>query len=148
MSLKDVREKIKSILETVPGIGLVHDYERLASDWPSFLSFFKPDGTDLVNGWTITRTASSETPQAGGQHVRQHKMLIKGYYSQKDKAGSEKAFQDLLEAVCDRLRSQAGSAFGPPQVEVVELRLFGEVLCHYGEVSLLATEETTFIPAF
>ena len=69
--------------------------------------------------------------------------------------GSEVVFQELLEEICDRFRDdrtirlldESGSPrvrslerLQPPQVDLIELRMFGNVLCHYAEIRLRAIE--------
>lgn len=151
MGLAEIRAELKAIIAGVIGIGPVHDYERWSADWNSYLSFFKLPGQENINGWTITRVSTSEEAHAQNQDWRRHKFLLKGYYSQKDSAGSEKVFQDLIEAVCHRLRINpqldgAAAQSDPPQVETVETRFFGDILCHYAEISIVVQEDETFVP--
>ncbi len=148
MSLASMRSAIKSILEGVAGIGVVHDYERWTVDWATYLSLFRAPAQNLINGWTISRASTSEVAFASGRHRRSHRFIVRGYYSQKDAAGSEKNFQDLIEAVCDGLRGNVSlngtaESSGPPQVRRVESRTLGDVLCHYCEIGLDADEEMT-----
>ena len=37
MSLADIRTQLKSIIESVDGIGIVHDFGRQTTDWKKFL---------------------------------------------------------------------------------------------------------------
>jgi len=62
MPLAEIRTQIKTILEGVSGIGIVHEYERWAADWKGFLDLFK-DANGWINGWSITRRA---IPARGG----------------------------------------------------------------------------------
>lgn len=149
MSLSAIRGEIVKLLKGVTGIGIVHDYERWTADWKRYLALFAPKGQEVINGWTVTRTSSDEEPHAENQHYRFHRMVIRGYYSHKDDAASERTFQDLVERVCDSLRvnrSLNGVAehAEPPQVTVVEPRAFGDVLCHYAEIHLTVEEDVTF----
>ena len=146
MALSSVRDAIKETLKGVSGIGVVHDYERWTVDWGRYLSLFKPKGQDVINGWTVSRASSSEVASTSRQYFRTHRFIIKGYYSQRDSAGSEKVFQDLIERVCDALRAnrnlnQTADRVEPPQVDLVETRSLGEVLCHYCQISLMVEEE-------
>ncbi|MBI5789300.1 MAG: hypothetical protein HZA78_10640 [Candidatus Schekmanbacteria bacterium] len=144
MSLNNIRTEIKALLETVPGIGKVHDFERWTIDWQKFLEFFKT-ADNKINGWTITRSVSTENNQSVGTNIRTHQILIKGYYGLKDAVESEKAFQNLIEAVCDVLRSHndlnaSCLKSGPPQVSKVYPRPFGGVLVHVCNIQLAVQE--------
>ncbi len=144
MALADIRTEIKNLLETVPGIGKVHDFERWTVEWKKFLEFFKT-GDNKINGWTVTRSVSREENQAMGINIRTHQILIKGYYGLKDSVESEKTFQTLVESVCDVLRSNNelnGSCLRsePPQVTKVHPRPFGGVLVHVCNI-LLSVDE-------
>lgn len=151
MSLSIIRTEIKGIMDGVTDIGVVHDYERLATDWIKFLSFYKPAGKNYIRGWSITRQKSpekgnGEDDTAAHQYRRMHNMVIRGYYGLKDSDASEKVFQDLVETVCDTFRGKPtlnGKAddSSPPQVDIFETRMFGTVLCHYVEIRIVVEEE-------
>jgi len=146
MAFSDIRTQIKAILEGVPGIGQVHDYGRWTADWSRFLATFKSDGR--INGWLITRRASSE--QLFGENVppvhhRTHEFVIEGYYSLRDDVASERSFQDLIEAICQAFRGNLtlnGTALvsEPPQVESVDSNMFGSTLVHTTRIVIRATE--------
>lgn len=144
MGLSNIRAEIKTILGSVSGIGKVHDFERWTIDWKKFLEFFKTED-NKINGWTITRSTSREENQAMGTNIRTHQIVITGYYGLKDSIESEKTFQDLIESVCDALRSNNdlnGSCLRsePPQITRVYPRPFGGVLVHVCNI-LLSVDE-------
>jgi hypothetical protein len=150
MRLADIREQIKTIISGVPGIGIVHDYERWSADWNKFLDHYKSaDGR--INGWTITRGATPERWLTNIDYERVYEITIRGYYGLKDSAASEIGFQNLIEAICDEFRGndtlngtcetvcpEFGSMAGKSGIQVitVEPKLFGSVLCHYCELRL------------
>jgi len=144
MSLTDIREQIKSILAGIDGIGAVHDYERWSKDWNKFLDHYKsPDGR--INGWSITRDRTSEECDTSSHHTRIHHFTIRGFYGLKDSEASELTFQGLIEDICEAFRSkyqlnETVNDNSPIQVEAVEPRMFGGVLCHFCELSLTAEE--------
>lgn len=150
MTLADIREQIKTILSTVPGIGIVHDYERLAVSWDDVLKFYK-DADGRINGWTITRPKTDERWLTNMDYERIHKIVIRGVYGWQDAAASEIVFQTLVEAISDTFRGndtlngvceticpQFGEMDGKSgiQVAIVEPRMFASVLCHYCELHL------------
>lgn len=150
----EILADIKTRLESVQNAGRVHDYARWSPDQARFLQFFSyrpPGGEQQVRGWEITRTSASEHIQ--GAYFRHHVFVLTGYMGLRDADATDKKFQELVEAVCDRFRSAqppAGSAWdyrdgddpdnSPVQVDTIELRMFGNVLCHYAEIRLSVTE--------
>lgn len=153
MSLAAQRAALLSILSGIAGIGVVHDYERWSVDLDKYLAQFRVtiNGNTRVQGWTITREATEEIPYVQAQNLRRHTWAIRGYRGLDDTVASEKAFQDLIEGVCDELRRRPtlnGTAerdSGPPQVRTVEHRLFGGVTCHYVEIVFRANELFDYI---
>lgn len=151
MSLSAIRTEVKTILQNVTDIGVVHDYERWSNDWNTILSMFQPSGKAYIRGWMITRRATQEvvvTQGLGGSNQREHSFVIKGVFGLKDDIASEKTFQDLIESICSALRGNPtlnGSAIecDPPQVMSVDIRMFSQVLCHYAEIELKAAEIVT-----
>lgn len=147
MSLEAIREQIKTILSGVSGIGVVHDYERWAADWTSYLELFSVEdeiGT-RINGWEITRKKTPSKTASTTHDSRSHTFLIRGIYGLKDSDATEITFQQLIEDVCAAFRSnyQLNSTADNTesvQVDLVENRVFGNVLCHYCELSLTADE--------
>jgi len=142
-----IREQIKTILSAVADIGVVHDYERWASDWPAYLELFsiKTLAGTYINGWEIMRKKTPSRTGSSTHDLRTHTFLIRGIYGLKDSAASEITFQALIEAICSAFRSnyQLNSTADntePVQVDLVENRVFGNVLCHYCELSLPADE--------
>jgi hypothetical protein len=145
MSLADIRAQLKSILESVEGIGKVHDYQRWTKDWKKFLELFK-DGDNKLNGWIITLGDTNEALYvATGVNMATHELLIKGYYGLKDEAESEKVFIDLIEKIRTALRSNHnlnGSCLtsDPPATLEVTHDKLGGVLVHKGVISLKVKE--------
>jgi hypothetical protein len=140
---------IKTKLESIPDIGKVYDYERWASSWDKFISLFKSTQHNQIRGWEITRRSISE--HIAGAYFRHHKFKIRGYMSIDDSNATDKTFQQLIEEVCNVFRNaDSGSSWfygdgdqsnnAPAQVEVIEPRMFGGVLCHYVEINLTITE--------
>jgi len=144
MSEAAIRAQIKSILSGVSGIGEVHDYQRWAATWEKFLDLFKT-GSDKINGWIITRTATPATVESTTHESRIHQYKIRGIYGLKDEDETEVTFQALIEAVAAAFRAKrtlngAAEDSGPVNVAVVENRAFGGVLCHFCELDLPAEE--------
>jgi hypothetical protein len=146
MSLELIRNEIGQIIETVTGIGIVHSYLRWSNTFDGFLNLFK-DSTDKINGCMITRVKTPEEFVGGGRtSERSHMMKIVCIYGLKDGDASELYFQDtIIEGICVALRHEKTlnnrrANLGLPQVDIVEPRKFGSVLCHYAEITVSVTE--------
>jgi hypothetical protein len=141
---------IKTKLGNIPGTGIVHTYERQAVDLSKFIALFK-DPTGKICGWEITRRAVPE--QFSGAVMRVHHMVLNGYMGLQDAMATSVTFQDLCDSICDAFRL----AEAPPgatwqyrdgsepsntaaQVEMIEDRTFGSVLCHHAVISINITE--------
>jgi len=148
MSLADIREQIRTILSGVAGIGVIHEYERLAVDLKKFLDLFKdPDGR--VNGWQFTRISTPSDRNTMPTLHRHHLFRLRGIYGLRDEEATELTFQDMVEAIQNAFDSEYslnGTVLnsGPVQVRVVENRMFGNVLCHYAELELIVIERKTY----
>jgi len=147
MSLKTIRNTLKALLLTVDGIGVVHDYERWSANWSDLLKHYESYGR--LNGWALSRKASPSEWTAMPEAERRHTIQITGIYSLNDAAASELVFQDLIEAIVDQVNRAvvADPTFGgacltasPLEVKTVEPRMFGEVLCHYCELTITVTD--------
>ena len=148
--LADIREQIKVMLQGAPGIGIVPEYERLATDYNKMLALFK-DADGRINGWTITRDETPERWITNVDYERVFEMVIRGYMGLQDAEATEIIFQDLVENIssafrvsdtlsgtCETINPEFGKMAGRSgiQVIIVEPRLFGSVLCHHCELRL------------
>jgi len=148
MSLSTIRSEIKSILEGISGIGKVYDYLRWDTrDWKGFFNLFKSNST--YHGWMITRTSTTEDRRFETDHnLRTYTFKIVGFYPLNDAKATEKTFQDLIEAICTTFRTNYnlnGKCLDsdPPEVSVVENRMFGSIVAHYAEIILRVKERIT-----
>ena len=139
-----IRTAIKTTLTGVSNIGKVHDYERWAADWSKFIAYFRTSisGTDQIRGWEISRKAPITEDATS---VKKHTYSIRGYMGVEDAAESEKTFNALIEAAAAAFRADrtlGGAALGHDfiQVDALDTRSFGGVLCHYAELSLTVYE--------
>lgn len=144
MGLAEITAEIKTILEAVPGIGVVHEYERFAAEWGKFLEFFK-DADGRINGWTIGLRKIPVEREFIPTVLRKHDFVLRGYYGLNDAAASELAFRNLVEAILDAFQdvdtlNDTVLDSGPMQVEKIEPRLFGKVLCHCAVLTIEARE--------
>jgi hypothetical protein len=150
MALDSIRNRIKTVLEGVAGIDIVHDYERFAKNWNEILTLFKTaEGT--YHAWTISRKTSVQRQVTTCQIERCHIFVVRGIYGLNDEAGTEITFQDLIENVsaafnqdetlgntCATTHPDWGPMSGAVGLQIDEVghRMFGNVLCHYAECRL------------
>jgi len=148
VGLADIRAQIAQVLASVEGMGAVHEYDRYAVEMNKFLALFK-DSNDRIHGWTITRQATAVSRDNIPTMERAHKFLLRGYYGLNDPSGTELVFQEEIERIQDAFRSNHslnGTVIdsGPVQVDRVEIRKFGTVLCHYAELVIEARERVFY----
>lgn len=153
--LSGIREQIKVILQGVPGIGIVHDYDRLAVDWNTFLGRCK-DATGKINACMFRREKMAKKTITIGQHKeRIHVFVLRVVMGLADAQASGVIFDDLLDAVekgfdpyptlngaCRQIFAEWGplADVSGVQIDISEDRMFGGVLCHYGELRLAVVE--------
>lgn len=166
---REIGDAILAEISSVPEAGRVHGHQRWSADLGKYLDLFRWEtggGLAQIRGWVLTRERAGEEAASLGSNAsggftpagisrRTHTFLLFGIMSAEDAAGSEAIFQDLIEEICDRFRDEGtlrlldesgaprvGSLerLQPPQVDLIELRTFGNVLCHYAEIRLRAIE--------
>jgi hypothetical protein len=108
-----------------------------------------------INGWTISRKRTATEQATMGEIERAHVFMIRGVYGLKDADATESTFQALIEDIqaafeaddtlggaCRTIDPDWGPMSGAVglQVDLVEPRMFGGVLCHYAECRLCAIE--------
>lgn len=154
MSRASITAALAAIIEEVPGIGMVHARDRYSPDWTKFLENFK-SAEGKINGCLITRKTTVKQRRTIGEVERGHILVIRMIYGLQDAANSAEAFQllvDAVEAAVDADETLAGTCettnpdWGPMaeavglQIDTIDIRIFGSVLCHYAECRLCACE--------
>lgn len=149
MSEADIRERIAVILAAADSAAVVHQYQRFSSDLKTFIDLFR-DGDNRIHGWVITRRAVAKR-ELTSQIQRVYVFSLRGYYGMKDSAATEQAFQTMLDTIADAFDNDytlGGTCetttpeWGPMsglaglQIEDIDLRMFGGVLCHFAECRL------------
>jgi len=147
MSLSNLNTQINTILLAVTGIGTkIYNYDVYADNWSTFLSKFKNTGDTKVNGWCFYRQKTEEETHTSRTNIRRHTFLFRGFYSLATDGSTLTSFQDLVELIATAFRNKPslnGVALitSAIQVDIIENRQFGEVLCHYAELTLIVEEE-------
>jgi len=154
MSLPEIRERIRAALAGVSGMGRIHEYERFAADWPKYLGLFK-DSEDRINGCMFHRTASGKRQATLGEKEKFHVFTFRFFRGLQDDQATGVDFDDFIDDVGDAFNddpSLEGTCltidpdWGPMsgltglQVDAIENRRFGTVLCHYAECRLCVIE--------
>ena len=106
MSQKLILAEIKTLLESVTGIGNVHDYIRSTYFWSQFFEQHQ-DGTQVLT-WEISRIATPQELWNVGavedNYKLAHSFAIVGHMSLSDELVTEKTFQDLCDAIQTKFR--------------------------------------------
>ena len=149
MPLATILTEVRAILLTVPGMSpKVYTYEPWAAQASAVRALFTAG--PLLHAWTLTRESSTEQRLATGhENVVIHTLRVRGYYSLGASGETATTFQTLIEAILTTFRllpalNGAAETSGPLQVELVEPRMFCEVLCHYAELRLDVQELVTW----
>ena len=154
MSQATQRAHIKTVLDSVTDIGQTYDYLKWAMHWTDILAAFKVtiDDVPQFRGWTIEVRAIpaqsgawelNQSNKSTAVVLRRYRWILRGVLSHNDATETEKTMAALAEAVTNALDLDATlhdqtvyyDNTPPSSVDVLELRHFGGVLCHYAEIS-------------
>lgn len=142
--VSNIRDAIKTIMETVPDIGVVHTFERFAKRSSEFKAFYQYE--DQIRGWYIRRLKTPASSGGIGLYDETYTWQIRGFMSLADEAQTERVFDELIESLVQAFRNydtlndtvttsivsnQAGL-----QVERVGHVMLAGVLCHEAVLSL------------
>lgn len=143
-----IRAAIVDILSSVPNIGRVQAYERYAERNAELTTHYS-NGSQLL-GWFVRRVGVLDQPRSADDcstFLEVVRWQIRGYMALDDAAATELAFDELLNVIRGKFRSnitlngtvmttfsdqQAGIA-----VEDSGPVLFGGVLCHAARLNLI-----------
>lgn len=105
-SLSDIRAEIKAVLEAVPEIGIVHEYERWLADEKRMKELCYDEALQAIRFWELTREATPSTDHDDRSEARAHQIVARGYMPLKDADASELFWQAKAEEVCAALRAE------------------------------------------
>ena len=149
MALYDIIGSIQNTMSQITGIGSVHDFERWAISWQKFLQLYAwtdPNTNETtIRGWTLSRISTAEDRQTTASNLAHHEILCRGIMGLDDDSASEKTFQNLIEEIRLTFRPElylTSNAYieSPVEVRTVEVRIVGDVLCHYAELIFRVAE--------
>ncbi len=159
-------QAICDILSEITDIGLVFDHQVVPrNDWTEFVKTFSTQlvgeddvlGPRHVRAWTITMTGEQRDRvsfggMGGPRKVdRRTSWLVRGFMTWTDATDSDSVFRSLLGDVANALDSNVGLCGSADEHDGVTVTLpndgggvvFGEVLCHYAEIRLVAKRRIT-----
>jgi len=136
---------IRERVESVPDVGMVHAYQRFSQQMPDYLDHFMVtvDGVDQIRGWVVTLAADAPISAElvlPDKLQRTYQFEIYGVMGLSDETETEVQFLDLVEAIMDAVEGRADLGtvgtynVEPISMRVYQIRMFGNVLCHYCEI--------------
>ncbi len=143
---------VKAKLETVPGVGVVHDYRREVRDEPTARALWYHTGQSRIHAWSITLgeppAKSARHPGFGaagsgqtGTILTDFGVVLEGVFGIDDDAASEKTFRDLCWTVTLEFNKVGLITADVAHQEAMQwerfgyLRLAGMYLVHYARLS-------------
>ena len=153
MSVIAIRTAIVAAISSVADIGRVHAYERYASNMDQLKALYLSADHQQLRGWFVRRVATPETGRTGNATIETIGWQIRGFMALNDGAETELAFDDLIERLRDRFRtddtlggtvdmcSEPGSPDGPVGLQLIDSgpAMFAGVLCHLARCALTTT---------
>lgn len=152
MNVATIRTAIVATLSAVPDIGVVHAYERYASNLDQLKALYWSAPHNAVRGWYVRRPATSDTGLIHEGSVELIRWRIVGVMSLADAAQSELAFDGLIEAIRAAFRAdetlggvvdqcsvpQPGGGTGEAGIQLDDCgpAMFAGVLCHVARLAL------------
>lgn len=141
----DIASAIATAVGAVSDVGVVHQYPRWATEWPSLLDQLKTtvSGTVQLRGWMLAREGVEAGPgEAYSQVARQHRFVLVGVLGHDDATNTYATMQALAESVCDALDNRRDFSLsavldysiGPCSIRSFETEMFGPALAHVVEI--------------
>lgn len=145
-----IQTALAALVGGVAAVGVVHEGRRLSYNWSTFLAQFGDTGK--VNGWTVNRRSFTESRLDSFENERQSTFVIAGHYTlaepEAGKPTSEGEFDAMIESICNAVRdtytmSSTAELSAPAQLTLKDERMFGDVLVHYCEITVVVQERIT-----
>lgn len=150
MSVTQQRTDLYNAVNGVSNAGVVYNRYRYQNNWADFLTLFKTTiaGTDQIRGWMLEYKGfqGNDNTQMHYGQLQTHGWTVHGFLGLSDANSTEITFSALVESVIDAikastaLRNQNTYFDVTPATGEIEIRLFGDVLCHYIQVRVTITE--------
>lgn len=143
-----IRDAILTDIKTITGYGVAYNRERYTSQWTDFLTMFSSEigSVKQIRGWWVTWDGIPEVnseDEVFGTSGESYVYTVRGIQGMDDSASTETTFYDMIELLKNKLRSEITFGSGnvvigniSVTIPVLQLRQFGSVLCHYGELKI------------
>jgi hypothetical protein len=147
MSEATIRAQIKTVVESVAGIGAVHDYQRYSRSWAALKAMYTASGT--VNSFTIYRIGCQTERDTMPTLLRHHAFRLDGIRELDDAAATEKTFQTLLDALFTAFKNNqtlSGTCqnVDPLQIDQIGVEDLEQTLYHVASCSLVCHERVLY----
>lgn len=148
-TMDQIRTAIKTKIETVGTVGVVHKHEPYAKSAADLAAKYKTGNPARLHGWHIRRVSTREKLQDVARWHVYVAWRIRGVMSLEEADSTEELFDTEIEAIRDAFRADDSlgglifSCINPDNDEVgVQLldhrpALFAGVLCHFAELGLM-----------
>lgn len=146
MTVAAIRTAIKTLMLTVPDVGVVHEYERYTTDMAGVRALYLYAPANQLRGWFVRRANTKEVGRIQNRSVEIIRWQIRGFMALDDSAQSELAMDNLVEGLRAAFRADetlggtvaqcsvpapgGGSGESALQVEDFGPVMFASVLCH------------------
>ena len=126
----DITAEIKSILEDINGIGIVHDRFRSADDAKELLELFKYE--DEYKGVMFRRVSETPEDNESAEYSATYELML--VHQLNDENNSEHAVQELYEGIKEAF---ADSDLSDCKISMsFEDAPIGDILCHIISIQL------------
>lgn len=135
-----IRGAIKTVLESVTGIGIVHDRKREARDWKSLLDLFRYN--EEFQGIEFQQKSFEVNSDEDRLITRKWNFTLLKQFN--DSENSEYIFDDLIESIFNKFQD---SNLGNQIIEHTSIKLIdkfedeiSDVLCHVAILELITID--------
>ena len=147
--LTEIKSEIKNIMNSIDDVYNVYTEKKYIKDAENFLDLYKAEnilGEKIFTAWFITRRTTAEKYFSSKENIRDHSISISGYLGISEGINSYKKFENMLEDICAAFRNSVNLnnrclENSPVQIDKIEEKYLGSILCHYTELELICTEK-------
>lgn len=152
---QDIINAIDTAVGATTNVSKHYAYERWSNEWDKYLNQWKAtiNGKQRICGFVTTLNPdnpiqgaeSDPEPYAEGHVSRVYNVRVFGIMDLKDSDNTEGLFLGIMESILDSLDGHVDwglsadgvvpFATGPASLVRYDHRMFGNVLCHYCEIS-------------
>ena len=144
--------KLQFRLSTVADIGIVHTEQRDIRDEESLRASFLDREQKTLAGFTMERESFTDKQLTNIENEKHSIFVFRGYRAHNDTLKTGVKFQTILDLISSRFRPQDNldgyvEMIYPIQCRACGFVQFGNILCHYCELTLEVQERyNTLLP--